>query len=463
MAFRCNNLNSLLLLLRENGDKILDASSKLSLSASLLFNLNKSLVEIWNQRQMYNQNFYVVDTKETELNFVYDFIQKTLALKMLPDTAFWNNEKLLDIQIFKNLKFLEVQRLSFSLIKGLESLRAQLKYLICIRSLHTIKEVLEYCGADNSEGFIWNELKEAVFSYNSLDSLDRSLEYAPSLHTLDLSHNHIHNAQLLNCLPNLKHINLSYNQLESVPAFSGELCTQLRILVLCNNFIEDIRELAVLVNLCELDLSNNCLLEHTCLLPLANLAMLRCLNLAGNPLSYHPYHRMNTVYYLHFDVAYSNFMFENVALSKAERQRIGSICYLSPSTIPHLESVSSFKSEHTVIPRRCKNTSIGDTGVSSDLDTSTSSVTTLKSENQDIPHNGKTKCCEVHESIGMQDSGIGAGNQPLSLSNLSIGSASSIVIGEKEIIKVCESDIEILSNPSQSSIEVIGTGSEHVR
>lgn len=463
MAFRYNNFNGLLLLLRENGDKILDASSKLSLPASLLYNLNKSLVGIWNQRQMYNQNFYVVDTNEIELNFVYDFIQKTLALKILPDTSFWNNEKLLDIKIFKNLRLLEVQRLSFSLIKGLESLRTQLNYLICIRSLCTIKEVLEYCGADNSEGFIWNELKEAVFSYNSINSLDNSLEYAPSLHTLDLSHNQIHNAQLLNCLPNLKHINLSYNQLESVPAFSGELCTHLRVLVLCNNFIENIQELTVLENLYELDLSNNCLLEHSCLLPLANLAMLKSLNLAGNPLSYHPRHRMNTAYYLHFNVAYGEFLFENATLSKAERQSIGSVRYVVASTRSHLESVGSFESEHTVIPNRCQNTSIGDTGVSSDLDTSTSSVATVKSETFEAQHNTKWKHTVLSEQIGMQDSGIGAVNQPQSLSNLSIGSATSITIGSTERITMNESDIEILSNPSQSSIEVIGTGSGNVR
>ncbi|KAF5294294.1 hypothetical protein FQA39_LY13438 [Lamprigera yunnana] len=457
MAFRCNNFNGLLILLRENGDKLLDASSKLTLPASLLFNLNKSFVDIWNQRQMFNQNFHVVDSNQMELDLMYDFIQKTLALKMLPDNAFWNNEKLLDIKIFKNLRLLEVQRLSFNLIKGLHSLRTQLRYLICIRSLHTIKEVLQDCGADNSEGYVWNELKEAVFSYNSLDSLDHSLEYAPLLHTLDLSHNHIHNAQLLNCLPNLRHINLSYNQLENIPALSGELCTHLRVLVVCNNFIEDIQELAVLVNLNELDLSNNCLLEHSCLLPLANLPMLKSLKLSGNPLSYHPRHRMNTAYYLHFNIGNNKFLLENKTLSKGERQSIGSVRYVLASSRSHLESVGSFESEHTVIPKQCNNISIGDTGVSSDMDTSTSSVTTVKSENWKLLHK---KNFHTDENVGMQDSGIGAVHRPHSPSQLR--SATSIIIEEKEKRTVCESDIEILSNPSQSSIEVIGTGSGNI-
>lgn len=463
MAFRCNNFNGLVELLRENGDKILDASSKLSLSASLLYNLNSSLENVWNQRQMFNNNFYVFDSNQSELEFVYDFLQKTFALKILPDGAFWNNEKLLDIRFFKNLRLLEVQRLSFNLIKGLHTFRHQLKYLICMRSLRTIKEVLEYCGADNSEGFMWNELKEAVFSYNSIDTLDHSLEYAPCLHTLDLSHNYLHNAQLLNCLSNLKHINLSYNQLESVPAFSGELCSHLRILVLCNNFIENIDELAVLVNLSELDLSNNCLLEHSGLLSLANLPLLKCLNLIGNPLSFHPRHRINTAYYLHFNVANEDFVLENRKLNKGERQVIGSVRYVATSTRSHLPSVDSFESENTVIRVQCKNLSIGDTGVSSDMDSSTSSVATVKSE-VDIEdrEKGRMRKFLITDCVEMQDSGIGTVNRGLS-SQLSIGSASSIASNEKGRAAHYESDIEIISNPSQSSIEVICSDSGNVR
>ncbi|XP_031332646.1 serine/threonine-protein kinase 11-interacting protein-like isoform X2 [Photinus pyralis] len=461
MAFPCSNLNGLVALLRENGDKILDASSKLSLSASLLYNLNSSLENVWNERQMFNHNFHVFNGNHSELEFVYDFLQKTFALKILPDGAFWNNEKILDIRFFKNLRLLEVQRLSLNLIKGLHTFRHQLKYLICVRSLRRVKEVLEYCGADNSEGFMWNELKEAVFSYNSIDTLDHSLEYAPCLHTLDLSHNHLHNAQLLNCLSNLKHINLSYNQLETVPAFSGELCSHLRILVLCNNFIENIDELAVLINLSELDLSNNCLLEHSGLLPLANLSLLKYLNLVGNPLSFHPCHRMNTAYYLHFNVANQDFMLENKKLNKGERQVIGSVRYVMASTRSHLPSVESFGSENTVMRMQCKNLSIGDTGVSSDMESSTSSLATIKSE-MDFEHKeNEKKKCRLADCLGMQDSGIGNVNRPMSASQLR--SATSIMSNEKEKAAHYESDIEIISNPSQSSIEVICSDLGNIR
>lgn len=417
MAIQCNDFQELIVLLRSNGDKILDASSKLTLSASLLYSLNKSLANIIKQRQMFNSSFHVIDLEVNnyDLEFVYDFIQKTFALKMLPDPLFWNNEQLLDIQIFRNLRLLEVQRLSLNLVKGIKSLRAQLEYLTCIHSLRNLRDILENCGGDNSQGFIWRELKEAVFSYNSLDSLDSSLEFAPWLHTLNLSHNHIQNAQLINCLPNLRHLNMSYNQLVSVPALCGQLCNHLKVLVLCNNFIEDIKELAVLANLNELDLSNNCLLEHNCLLPLANLAMLKCVNLMGNPLSFHPKHRFKTVYYLHFNTLNMDFALDNKLLNKAEKQLVGSVRYVTASSRSHLESMCSTESENTVVLVKCKNNSIGDTGMSSDMDTSIGSMNTAKS---DVEY--KTRDL-IYENIGMQDSGIVAGHRPRSPSEMSIG------------------------------------------
>lgn len=426
MAIRCNNINELIMLLRENGDKILDASSKLSLSATLLYNLNESLTRILKQKQIFTSNFHVVDTNHCDLEFLYDFIQKTLALKVLPDTSFWNNEQLLHINIFSNLKLLEVQRLSLNLIKGIKTLRAQLEYLTCIHSLRNLREVLESCGADNSQGFVWRHLKEAVFSYNSLDSLDNSLEFAPWLHTLDLSHNRIQNAQLLHCLPNLKYLNISYNQLETVPSFAGQLCSQLRVLILSNNFIENLKELVVLVNLCELDLSNNCLLEHSCLIPVTNLAMLRYLNLSGNPLSYHPRHRAKTVCYLHSNIITSDFVLEMAVLNKAEKQLVGSISNLAASSRSHLDSVCSTESECTIVAAKHKNASVGDTGVSSDMDTSTSSVATVQSatdnEIKEINNDsGWLQNTLMHESMGMQDSGIVTGRRPTSPSESSIG------------------------------------------
>lgn len=424
MAMLCKNINQLAAVLRSNGDKILDASSKLTLSTNLLYSINESLSDVMRQRKAYSTNFHVVEEGQYDMQFLYDFIQKTVALKVLPDNEALMDGEVVDVRIFRNLKLLEIQRLSLGLIKGLKSLRAQLEYLTCIHSLKALGEVLESCGGDNSQGFMWKELKKAVFSYNSLDSLDSSLEFVPWLHTLDLSHNHIHDAQPLNCLTHLQYVNLSYNQLESVPAFSCQLQARIRVLILSNNFIEDLKELAFLANLSELDLSYNCLLEHSSLRPIAGLAKLQSLNLYGNPLSYHPRHRLCAARYFHFD-ATSHFVLDNTVLSKAEKQLVGSV---RPVVVQldrsHLDSVCSTGSESTVIPaEQCEKKR---ESAARRADVSSSSITTVRTEASELSEDENksevTNFWTIQENIGMQDSGIVAGRRETSPSECSIGS-----------------------------------------
>lgn len=178
---------------------------------------------------------------------------------------------------------------------GIKCLRTQLQYLTCMRSLGALKEVLEMCGGDCTQGFVWKELKEAVFSYNGINILDESLQFVPGLETLDLSFNEISDLQPINCLFNLKHLNLGYNRIQSLPLLRGPICDKLVTLVLCNNCIEDIRELYVLTNLMELDVRNNCLMEHATLIGLTNMTNLRVIKLDGNPITYHPQHRIRCV------------------------------------------------------------------------------------------------------------------------------------------------------------------------
>lgn len=55
--------------------------------------------------------------------------------------------------------------------------------------------------------------------------------------------------------------------------------------------------------LTELDVSGNCILDHSSLLPLSSLITLSFLNLHGNPLSFHPTHRQITAQCLHKNTA----------------------------------------------------------------------------------------------------------------------------------------------------------------
>lgn len=66
------------------------------------------------------------------------------------------------------------------------------------------------------------------------------MELAPWLQIIDLSHNFITSAEELSCLPNLKYVNLGYNKLETVPSFNKAAAHCLQVLVLKNNYIENL-------------------------------------------------------------------------------------------------------------------------------------------------------------------------------------------------------------------------------
>lgn len=97
-------------------------------------------------------------------------------------------------------------------------------------------------------------MKHLALPHNALEKLDTSLELVPWLQVIDLSHNLITSADELSCLPNLKHVNLGYNKLETVPTFNEAASRLLQVLVLKNNYIESLNG-NVLVYLIILSLS----------------------------------------------------------------------------------------------------------------------------------------------------------------------------------------------------------------
>lgn len=402
MAVTYENISELAALLRADGDQILDASSKLSLSATLLRKLNVSFSKLFKSSE---DTFHVVNSSSEliesflDLQFVYEFLQKTIALKILPGAG--SPPPVVDINVFRNLKLLEIHRFSLGLVKGIKSLRTQLQYLTCMRSLSALKEVLEWCGGDRSQGFVWCELKEAVFSHNGINDLDGSLEFTPCLRTLDLSHNRIQNAQPLNCLSHLEFLNLSFNCLESFPTFSSNTANRLQVLILRNNYIEDIQELGLLSHLKELDLANNCLMEHSVLGPLSNLQSLQSVILQGNPLSFHKQHRLITARYLHANTASRKLLLDGVVLNKAECRLVGSL-HPSPVSLDRSSSFNSTTTNNTVVPA--------------------------------VPGGARQEqkqeqsACLQEEMIGMHDSGFVAEPRPASPSECSIGEKKQKVV-----------------------------------
>lgn len=275
-------------LLRENGDKVLNSEYKLTLTGALLRALNDSFSLIVDPNEVSQpQTFQVLKPNNAksdvfrELQFIYDFVQKTqiLCITTVPnDDPF---DGIIDIQKFHNLRRLEIQRVPIEQIIGIQRLRAHLQEIICSKSVKCVEDIISHCGGDKSHGFVWNELKMADFSYNALKTIDCSLEFAPYLQQLNLSHNKLVSVDAIKWLPNLKRLNLSYNNLTHIPSLHGEASRRLQTLILTNNFIEDLSGISRLDALSDLNLSDNCIIDHSALLPLSSLIALQCLHLYG--------------------------------------------------------------------------------------------------------------------------------------------------------------------------------------
>ncbi|OAD52960.1 Serine/threonine-protein kinase 11-interacting protein [Eufriesea mexicana] len=313
-------------LLHRNGDKVLNASGKLSLSTTLLYNLNEAFALIVDGCEDLETSFQVCNNSKInifcDLKFLHDFIQKTIGLKV---TYCPNNPNIpVNITKFKCLKYLELKKINIDSVKGLQSVRGELESIVCAgrKGICTIKQLLANCGGDAGIGFVWGSLKHLALSYNALEQLDTSLELVPWLQVIDLSHNLITSADELSCLPNLKYVNLGYNKLKTVPTFNESASHLLQVLILKNNYIKNLNGLQNLECLIELDISYNYLMEHSVLWPLEKMSALLWISLEVNPLSYHPTHRLLSIKYLHPCLSNSKFVLDHWPLSRSEKQII---------------------------------------------------------------------------------------------------------------------------------------------
>uniref|UniRef100_A0A1A9WES2 LIP1 domain-containing protein n=1 Tax=Glossina brevipalpis TaxID=37001 RepID=A0A1A9WES2_9MUSC len=317
-------------LLKNNGDKILNSEFTLTLSGSILRALTDSFTLIVDSMECGDaKNFQVLKTINSkssvfrDLQLIYDFVQKTPQLCIIHYPCEEYFDGIIDVKKFRALKRLEVQKIHIQQIVGIQPLRGQLEYLVCNKSLQTIDDIITNCGGDNSNGFVWNELKTADFSYNQLQTVDTSLEFAQYLQHLNLRHNQLFSVKAIKWLPNLKTLDLSFNRLTQIPQFHMDAYKRLQTLNMSNNLVEDLTGIVRLDALTELDLSDNCLLDHSYLLPLHALITLKFLNLYGNPLYYHPKHRMAAAQYLHKNCVSVKFILDYESLTKNEKSLIG--------------------------------------------------------------------------------------------------------------------------------------------
>uniref|UniRef100_K1QWS0 Serine/threonine kinase 11-interacting protein n=1 Tax=Magallana gigas TaxID=29159 RepID=K1QWS0_MAGGI len=188
------------------------------------------------------------------------------------------------ISRFKSLQVLELKKIPTHMLEGLHKLRGQLRVVTVTRCLHNLQEFLETCGGDQSSPMSWPQLTAAYFSYNWITKLDASLRLLPALNLLDLSHNSIDKVEnYIEYLTELRRINLGYNLLDSVPTFSITVQKKLQTLVIRNNNLDNLSGVETLEVLEEIDASENCLIDHTCLGVFTKLHSLRVVVLDGKP------------------------------------------------------------------------------------------------------------------------------------------------------------------------------------
>lgn len=134
-------------LLRQNGDMILSASSKLSLSTKLLHSLNEAFSLIVLESEDLDSSFQVCNSSKVDIfrdiKFLHDFVQKTISLKI---THYSSDDDviIIDISKFRHLKYLELKKVSIELVKGLQSVRGQLESIVCAgrKGVSTIYQLL---------------------------------------------------------------------------------------------------------------------------------------------------------------------------------------------------------------------------------------------------------------------------------------------------------------------------------
>ncbi|CAH0396182.1 unnamed protein product [Bemisia tabaci] len=336
-------------LLQVNGHKVLRGELKLKLTDEFLTEINALLKSHVNSVQS--------KERKNKIQFLRNFLGNTLKLKInqasingsslrgssqsssqisssssdftQPSSSLGSSiiysvsQTVLDLTDFTKLKYLELYKVSPLNIIGYQFLRSQLETIICMRCLNSVSDVLvlDDNRRESSRGqYLWSELRYLVLQHNRLKSVDNSFIYTPWLQFLDLSFNEIKsiNKSIFDPLTNLKYLNVSYNFLTNVPTFNMATSRKLQVLLLQHNLIDDLSGLSELENLTCCDLSDNMIPDHSQLNAVSHFVHLETLNLAGNPISYHPRHRYVTCRYLHGNCASSKFTLDNCGLTKQE-------------------------------------------------------------------------------------------------------------------------------------------------
>ncbi|KAG5330803.1 LRFN4 protein, partial [Acromyrmex heyeri] len=163
-----------------------------------------------------------------------------------------NNIVLLPLNELKRLKHLKGLDLSQNKLNNIHS--------------DILKNLNELEDLDYSSNLLWDfdisvlstesSLSKFNLSYNRMNKLEKSSENATKLKVFDVSHNNLVDLNFLDIMPELEYLNLSFNKFTTLPEKKNN-CINITI---SNNKKLNVIEENVFrhMNICSLDLSNNC-------------------------------------------------------------------------------------------------------------------------------------------------------------------------------------------------------------
>lgn len=135
-------------LLRNNGHRIIHGDSKVCLTSDSLNILNRQFqLERLNVRtndfdqSSRNESTRLTTTNRSkhfeDLSFLFNFLQKISAVKIIHNSFTLQGD--VGLNLFQNIVYLEIKKISPQIIRGLIELRDRLETLICSQSLTRIE------------------------------------------------------------------------------------------------------------------------------------------------------------------------------------------------------------------------------------------------------------------------------------------------------------------------------------
>ncbi|ODN01786.1 Serine/threonine-protein kinase 11-interacting protein, partial [Orchesella cincta] len=330
--------------LRDECDKILGSSETLIIDWRMLSAALKEINRAESRFGVEDTSATADDAKYQDLvMFLADLFNFTPTL-CITYTEAKSSEGIsgsIDLRRFQNIKFLEMKKIPPRTVSNLKMVKRNLFSLKCIRCIDSIGQVLtdplmnnDNITTDKKLSCMWPELKELDLSFNQIEAIDstavEAFDLCPRIETLNLSRNRISiiDDKFSRTMNSLSIINLTYNQLKVIPPIPPNV----KVLILAHNYITSLnnsqnssRHLESFIshagpykNLEILDLSSNMIASETSFRVLREISSLKHLGLNGNPLSYTETYRNVVLSYLNKMAISRHFSLDKRRLSSHE-------------------------------------------------------------------------------------------------------------------------------------------------